>query len=141
MRKFFLTALFVLTVCAVYAAEPTKAHLAAAVEYLEAKGTPQLLDRQCQEMVDANVRLQPELAEYREKMLKFYRGVFGFAILKDDLAAIYAREFSEPELREMTRVYLSPIGKRSVAVEEKLVPEFAKLMERKTREAAEKMLK
>ena len=141
MRKFFLIAALTFGAFAVFAAEPTASHLAAAVEYLEAKGTPQLLERQCQEMADANVRLQPELAEYREKMLKFYRGVFGFAILKDDLAAIYAREFSEEELREMTRFYLSPIGKRSVAVEEKLVPEFAKLMESKTREAAEKMLK
>ena len=139
MRKYLLIA--ALFAAFAVSAEPTKEHLAAAVEYLDAKGTPRILELQCQTMVDTNVRLQPELAEYRAKMLEFYRSIFGFAALKDDLAAIYAREYTEEELRELTRFYLSPIGKKSVAVEEKLVPEFAKLMESKTREAAAKMLK
>ena len=141
MRKFLLIAALTFGAFAVFAAEPTASHLAAAVEYLEAKGTPRLLELECQTMVDTNIRLQPELADYRAKMLEFYRGIFGFAVLKEDLAAIYAREYTEEELRELTRFYLSPIGKKSVAVEGKLVPEFAKLMERKTREAADKMLK
>lgn len=141
MRKFFLTALLTLTAVAGFAAEPTESHRAAAVEFLEVEGTPQLLEHQCQTMVDTNVRLQPELAEYREKMLEFYRGIFGFAALKDDLAAIYAREYTEEELRELIRFYRSPLGKKAAAVNAKLVPELAKLMENKTREAAAKMLK
>ena len=141
MRKFLLIATLVLTAFVVPAAEPTASHRAAAVEYLEAKGTPQLLERHCLNMLEKQIAVAPELAEHREKLLEFYRGSFGFAALKDDLAAIYAREYTEEELRELARFYRSPIGQKSVAVEEKLVPEFAALLERKIREKAAAMQK
>ena len=134
MRKFFLSAALVLTAFAVPAAEPTASHLAAAVEYLEAKGTPQVLERICRTMLEKQLAAAPELAKHRDELLKFYRGAFGFAALKDELAAIYAREYTEEELRELALFYRSPIGRKSVAVEEKLVPAFAELLERKVRE-------
>ena len=126
---------------AVSAAEPTASHRAAAIEYLEAKGTPQLLENTCRTMLEKQLAAQPELAEHREKLLEFYRGAFGFAALQDDLAAIYAREYTEEELRELARFYRSPLGRKSVAVEEKLVPEFAALLERKVKEKAAAMQK
>lgn len=135
MRKMFFTALLALAALTVCAAEPTAAHRAAAVEYLEAKGTPQLLERTCRTILEKQLAAQPELAGHREKLLGFYRRAFGFDALKDDLAAIYAREYSEAELRELTRFYRSALGRKSVAVEEKLVPEFAALLERKIGEA------
>ena len=138
MRKFLPIAILAaaFAVNAVNAAEPTAEHLAAAVEYLEAKGTPQLLEIECRTMADKQVKLQPELAKHREKLLEFYRGAFGFAALKDDLAALYAKEYTEEELRELTRFYRTPLGQKSVAVEEKFVPAFAELLERKIREKA-----
>jgi hypothetical protein len=36
-----------------------------------------------------------------------------WAALKPDLAEVYAREFTEPELRELLRFYQSPIGKKA----------------------------
>jgi hypothetical protein len=136
MLKKFMTALLAFCAAAVFAAEPTASHRAAAIEYLEAKGTPQLLDNTCRTILAKQIAIQPQLAEHREKLLAFYRRALGFEALKDDLAAIYAREYTEEELRELIRFYRSPVGKKSVAVEEKLVPEFAALLERKIREAA-----
>jgi len=141
MRKIFLIAALTMSVFTVFSAEPTASHLAAAVEYLEAKGTPRLLETQCQTLAEKQIKLQPELAEHRETMLEFFRGAFGFAALKDELAAIYAQKYTEEELRELTRFYRSPLGRKSVAVEEKLIPAFAELLERKVREKAAAMQK
>ena len=81
------------------------------------------------------IAIQPQLAEHRETLLAFYRRALGFEALKDDLAAIYVREYTEEELRELIRFYSSPVGRKSVTVEGKLVPEFAALLERKIGEA------
>ena len=135
MRKILVIAAAAFHVLAVLAAEPTASHRAAAIEYLEAKGTPQLLERTCRTILEKQLAAQPELAKHREQLLAFYRSAFGFAALKNDLATIYAREYSEAELRELIRFYRSPVGRKSVAVEEKLVPEFAALLERKIAEA------
>lgn len=132
-RIFIAFAAFAAAVC--FAAEPTASHRAAAIGFLEAKGMPRLLERHCRTIVEKQISVEPSLAEHREKLLHFYRGAFGFDALKDDLAAIYAREYTEAELRELIRFYSSPVGKKSVAVEEKLVPEFAALLEKKIREA------
>ena len=135
MRKILAITAAVFHVLAVFAAEPTASHRAAAIEYLEAKGTPQLLERTCRTILEKQLAAQPELAAHQKQLLEFYRGAFGFAALKDDLAAIYAREYTEEELRELIRFYHSPVGKKSVAVEEKLIPAFAELLERRAKEA------
>ena len=65
MRKFLVIAALFAAV-AVRAAEPAASHRAAAVDFLVAKGTPQLLERQCLLMVEKQIALQPKLAEHRD---------------------------------------------------------------------------
>jgi len=132
MRKFIL-AVVLAAAFAAYAETP-ESHRAAALEFLEAKGTPQLLARNCRTMLERQLAVSPEYAKHRAELEKFYFDTFGFAALKDELIAMYVREYSEAELRGLTRFYRSELGKKSVAVEEKLVPEFAELLERKVRE-------
>ena len=134
MRKFFCIPMLALAALALRAAEPTESHRAAALEFLKAKGTPQFLERNCRAMLERQLAAAPEYAEHRAELEKFYYGAFGFDALKDELVAMYAREYTEAELRELTAFYLSPLGCKTVAVEEKLVPAFAALLERKVRE-------
>jgi len=135
MRKFFLmAALFAAS--AVFSAEPTASHRAAAREFLIAKGMPELLESQCRLMVDKQIAMQPKLAEHREKLLDFYRGAFGFEALKDDLVDIYAAELSEAELRELIDFCKTPVGKKLAVLNAKLVPALAELFERKVKEKA-----
>ena len=133
MRNLII-AVMLLTAFAVTAAEISASHRAAALEYLEAKGTPQLLARNCRTMLERQIALTPEYAKHRAELEKFYLDTFGFPALKDELIAMYVREYSEAELRELAKFYRSELGRKSVAVEEKLVPEFAELLERKVRE-------
>ena len=136
MRKFLSVAALSFAAFAVFAAEPTESHRAAALELLLARGMPEMLESQCRLMVDKQIAVQPELAAHRDKLLEFYRGAFGFEALKDDLAAIYVGEFSEAELRELTRMCNTPVGKKAAAVNAKLIPALAELLERKVREKA-----
>jgi len=116
------------------AAEAAPAHREAALEFLRAKGTPELLERHCKLMLEKQLAAAPEYAEHRDALAKFYRDTFGFEALKDDLVKLYTSEYGEAELRELTRFYTSELGKKSVAVEEKLIPAFAELLERRARE-------
>ena len=136
MRKFICILILASAAFALPAAEPTESHRAAAIEFMKESGTPELLERQCRLMVEKQVQAQPELAAHKDKLLDFYRGAFGFEALKDDLAAVYAREFTEEELRELIRFYDTPLGRKYVSVNEKLIPELAEIFERKVREKA-----
>ena len=116
------------------AAEIAASHREAALEFLRAKGTPELLERHCKLMLEKQLAVSPEYARHREALAKFYHDTFGFEALKEELVKLYANEYSEAELRELTRFYSSELGRKSVAVEEKLIPAFAELLERRAKE-------
>lgn len=122
--------------CAVISggAEFSTGHRAAALAYLEAKGTPRLLERTCRLMLEKQLAAAPEYAAHRAELENFYLSTFGFDALKEELIDMYAAEYTEAELRELAAFYASPLGCKSVAVEEKLVPVFSALLERKTAE-------
>ena len=130
----FLIFFLLLAAGVVSAVEISESHRAAALEFLKAKGTPQILERNCRTMLERQLAMSPEYVKHRSELEKFYFDTFGFAALNDDLVAMYVREYSETELRELAKFYRSELGRKSVAVEERLVPAFAELLERKVRE-------
>lgn len=134
MRKFLFVAAICFAACAVFSAEPTASHRAAAADFLLAKKMPEALESQCRLMAEKQIAAQPELAAHRDKLLDFYRGILGFEALKEDLVNIYVREFTEAELRELIRFCGTPVGNKAAAFNVKIIPEFTELLERKVRE-------
>lgn len=124
-----------------HAAEIADSHREAALEFLKAKGTPALLERQCELMLEKQLAAAPEYKDMRDTLAKFYRDTFGFEALKDDLVKLYAAEYSEAELRELTRFYNSGLGRKSVTVEEKLIPALSELFERRVTETVKAQMK
>jgi hypothetical protein len=53
-------------------------------------------------------------AKYKTVMLNFLSKYMSFADLKQDMTRIYAEEFTEAELKEITRFYLTPVGKKTI---------------------------
>ena len=139
--KSFSLAAMLVAVSLLGAAETAPSHREAALEFLRAKGTPELLERHCKLMLEKQLAAAPEYAEHRDALAKFYRDTFGFEALKDELVKLYTGEYSEAELRELTRFYSSEIGRKSVAVEEKLIPAFAELLERRAKEMVQAQTK
>lgn len=132
--KRMLLSLLLLGCVVVCGGEISASRRAAALAFLKAKGTPQLLERNCRLMLEKQIAAVPEAAEHRAELEKFYLSTFGFEALKEALVELYAAEYTEEELKELAAFYASPLGRKSVAVEEKLVPAFAELLERRARE-------
>lgn len=53
-------------------------------------------------------------AKFKTVMLNFLSKYMSFADLKQEMARIYAEEFTEAELKEITRFYLTPVGKKTI---------------------------
>ena len=107
-----LLALLVVGVPAARADE--KSHRAAAEELLRALGMERTLQASVDQMLDVQLKAQPKLAPLRPVMRRFFAKHLSWAGSKDDLITIYAEEFTESELAEITAFYRTPVGKKTV---------------------------
>ena len=48
-------------------------------------------------------------------MRAFFNKYMGWEIIRPEMATIYAREFTEPELREIIKFYQTPVGQKMAA--------------------------
>lgn len=60
-----------------------------------------------------SVNIPPEKKDkFRTVMLSFLSKYMSYTSLKDDFAKVYAEEFTEEELKDITKFYLTPAGKK-----------------------------
>jgi hypothetical protein len=50
--------------------------------------------------------------KFKEVMTTFLNKYMSYTSLRDDMAKIYAEEFTEEELKDITKFYLTPAGKK-----------------------------
>lgn len=93
-------------------APPSAAQLAAAQELLLAMGLDKSFDEMAAKAADMQIRQMPMLASSRQTMLDFFRKYMSWDSIKDDMARVYAENFTESELKELTAFYQTPIGKK-----------------------------
>ncbi len=97
------------------AAEPPEfsaADFTVAEELLQAIGVQDQLDANINTMLDLQLRDNPQLQPMRGVLQAFLRKYLSYESLKKDYALIYLRAFTIPELKELTRFYRSPLGKK-----------------------------
>ncbi|HEU0054942.1 MAG TPA: DUF2059 domain-containing protein [Longimicrobium sp.] len=116
------------------AQEITPAHRAAALEMLDAMQIQQNIDSSIETMLRLQTEANPQLAQFGGVMRDFLRKYMTWESLKDEYALIYARAFSEPELRELTAFYRSPIGRKMATSLPQLMNEGAELGQRRVME-------
>ena len=92
----------------------TPPHLKAAENMLTASGADTLFKSNIATVLTATSARIPEdkRATYINVMNRFITKYISWEILKDQLSAIYAQEFSEKELKELTAFYNTPLGKK-----------------------------
>lgn len=93
-------------------AKPDKEHLRTALKLLETMETDKALQKGIENMVDLKIKQQPLLAPYRETLLKFFSKYTSWDSLKNDMAAIYAENFTTEELKKLIDFYQTPVGKK-----------------------------
>jgi len=85
------------------------------------------MEKKIQESVDNVIQLQvrqnPQLAQHTKTMQTFFDKHIGWNALKDDLADMYMRRFSEQELEKINAFYITPAGQKVITVLPELVKE------------------
>jgi hypothetical protein len=63
----------------------------------------------------AQFKIAPDMQQYEPELRAFISKYLGWTTIRPELVALYAQEFTEAELREMTRFYQSPTGQKAIA--------------------------
>ena len=83
------------------------------------------MEKKIQESVDSVVQLQlrqnPQLAQHEKTMHEFFTKYIGWKALKDELADMYMKRFSEQELTDINAFYITPVGQKVITVLPELV--------------------
>lgn len=85
------------------------------------------METKIQESVDSVVQLQirqnPQLMLHEKTMHEFFNKYIGWTALKDELADMYMRKFTEEELKKINAFYITPPGQKVITVLPELVKE------------------
>lgn len=73
-----------------------------------------LLSQSIDQMLQMQIKQNPAIAPYEQEMKSFLAKYMSWASLKEDMVKIYMAEFTEPELKELTTFYQTPLGKKTV---------------------------
>lgn len=84
----------------------------AALEMIEIMGMNDTLDLSMRQMIDVQVQRNPQLAPMRDVLEDFFETYLSWGQLKNEFVALYARTFSETEMREITAFYRTPTGQK-----------------------------
>lgn len=73
-------------------------------------------DKLVDQMLDAQLKQRPEAAAIEPEMRAFFSKYMSWNSLKGDMVEIYSRNFTEPELREISKFYQTPTGRKMSSV-------------------------
>jgi hypothetical protein len=89
-------------------------HRKAAEELLLVMQTEKTLQEAAQELLASVLRQDPQLAQHGDVLQKFVHKHVSWASVKEDMITIYAQEFTEKELKQLTAFYQTPVGQKAV---------------------------
>lgn len=92
--------------------QPDAARKEAAMEMLLAMKMDTVMDESVRTALDQQIAANPQIAKHKQIMSDFMMKYISWAALKNDLALIYAEEFTVEELKEMTAFYKTPTGQK-----------------------------
>jgi len=71
------------------------------------------LPKVVEQVVDNQVQHNPQLAPQREVLQRFLTTYVNWESVKEEAITAYTREFTEPELQQLTAFYKTPLGKKA----------------------------
>ena len=114
------------------------AKLVAAEKLLMELNLKQSLEDSMTAMIDMQIQSSPQMAPFRPIFVDFFKRHMSWESLKDEAAEIYAGEFTESELNEITTFYATPTGRKARAAMRKLTQRVAQVgIERATADKGE----
>ena len=94
-------------------------------EQVEKLFTLTQMEKKIQQSVESVVQLQlrqnPQLIQQKETVGQFFEKYIGWDALKNDIAEMYMKTFSEKELKDINAFYITPAGQKVINVVPQLV--------------------
>ena len=109
-------------------------HKASAVALLNLMDMEKLMSQSVDQMLQMQMKQNPAIAPYEPQMKAFLNKYMSWSSMKDDLVNIYVGEFTEPELKELTAFYQTPLGKKTVQKMPLLMTKGAELSQKRMQE-------
>lgn len=100
-------------------------------KFFAAANMEQALSLSLEKMVEIQSQSAPDPAIARKVLLKFFSKYLSWKSLEPDFSQLYSKEFSDPELIEITHFYESPVGKKALQKMPELVAEGAAIGQRR----------
>ena len=66
-----------------------------------------------EQVLENQLQQNPQLAPHREILQKFFNRYLNWASVREDTITAYTHEFTEPELKQLTEFYATPVGKKA----------------------------
>ncbi|MBH8558493.1 DUF2059 domain-containing protein [Hymenobacter negativus] len=91
-------------------------HRQAAESLLALIYPPGAFDKLVDQMLEVQLKQRPEAAAIEPEMRAFFSKYMSWNSLKPDMVEVYSRNFTEPELRDITKFYQTPSGRKMSTV-------------------------
>ena len=98
-----------------------KSHRQAAENLLIVTNVDKSLPKIVEQVLASQLQQNPQLTPYRDVMQRFLNKYMHWESLKEDVMTAYTQEFTEPELKQLTAFYKTPLGQKAVEKMPKLL--------------------
>lgn len=86
----------------------------AALGLLDSMNMANAYERMIEQMTEMELQKNPSMMPYKSVLLAFFEKHIGYHNIKEDMAAVYAEEFTTQELLEITKFYETPAGRKTI---------------------------
>lgn len=118
----------------------TPAHLEAARTLIDLLHLPDLVRMSTEAMIEQQIAANPELESFRDLMVTWAGTHLAGESAMKAYAAMYAAQFSEPELRQLSEFYRTSLGQKLVSKQTLLFTAGAEIGERLAEEHQDELV-
>lgn len=96
------------------AASITPSHRKAAEDLLALMGGEKSMTDMTNRILSMQLEQRPEMKAVEPEMRTFMNKYMSWQAIKEDIATLYAQEFTEKELKELNKFYQTPTGRKTI---------------------------
>ena len=106
---------------------PSEDRLKAAYTLLDTMHMADNYSRMTKQITDMQIAQAPEIAQLRDTIQNFFDKYMGWNAIKQDIAALYAKNYSKEELEKMNGFFASDVGQKYIALTPKIAAASAQI--------------
>lgn len=104
-----------------------ESHRKAVLEYFEITNQHQTYDKSIKAIVDAQIKGNPQMAPFKEVMLKFFSKYMSWDKIKPQMITLYTQSFTEEEIKQATAFFSTPTGRKFAQMTPMLIRKGAEI--------------